>query len=60
MAKYVVGEFSFAKKGEVEQLLRSALEEVEVGFWRRDDTAKVARTVGVHKQARLLARLPRN
>ena len=31
MAKYVVGEFSFAKKGEVEQLLRSVLEELEVG-----------------------------
>jgi len=31
MAKYVVGEFSFAKKGEVEQLLKSTLEELEVG-----------------------------
>lgn len=31
MAKYVVGDFSFAKKGEVEQLLRSVLEELEVG-----------------------------
>ncbi|MBT2555531.1 DUF3223 domain-containing protein [Arthrobacter sp. ISL-5] len=31
MARYVVGEFSFAKKGEVEQLLRSVLEELEVG-----------------------------
>ncbi|WP_157372262.1 hypothetical protein [Arthrobacter sp. Soil736] len=31
MAKYVVGEFSFAKKGEAEQLLRSVLEELEVG-----------------------------
>ena len=30
MAKYVVGEFSFAKKGEVEQLLRSVLEKLEV------------------------------